>query len=155
MIDRLVAFALHKRVVVWMVCIFLAAYGYYSWTQLPLEAYPDIADVSSQVVTPAPGLAAEEVERQDARFEQRLVTVTSRLLGAADYRGSDDILIRLLREVCEQVAAARAHRLIPLRPAVGPWTICLAIALLGCQVRIAGEQLGERAVSCALGEVTG
>ena len=64
MIDRLVAFALHKRVVVWMVCIFLAAYGYYSWTQLPLEAYPDIADVTSQVVTLAPGLAAEEVERQ-------------------------------------------------------------------------------------------
>src|SRR6516162_3655287 len=64
MIDRLVAFALHKRVVVWMVCIFLAAYGLYSWTQLPLEAYPDIADVSSQVVTPAPGLAAEEVEQQ-------------------------------------------------------------------------------------------
>src|SRR6516225_5490392 len=51
MIDRLVAFALHKRVVVWMVCLFLAAYGYYSWTQLPLEAYPDIADVTSQVVT--------------------------------------------------------------------------------------------------------
>ena len=64
MIDRLVAFALHRRVVVWMICVFLAAYGYYSWTQLPLEAYPDIADVSSQVVTPAPGLAAEEVERQ-------------------------------------------------------------------------------------------
>ena len=64
MIDRLVAFALHKRLVVWMVCMFLAAYGYYSWTQLPLEAYPDIADVSSQVVTLAPGLAAEEVEQQ-------------------------------------------------------------------------------------------
>ncbi|HEY2586377.1 MAG TPA: hypothetical protein VGI81_11490 [Tepidisphaeraceae bacterium] len=76
--------------------------------------------------------AAEEAERQDARFEQRLVTVTSRLLGAADYRGSDDILIRLVREVGEQVAAARAHRLIPLRPAVGPWAICLALALLGC-----------------------
>ena len=64
MIDRLVAFALHKRVVVWMVCLFLAGYGYYSWTQLPLEAYPDIADVTSQVVTLAPGLAAEEVEQQ-------------------------------------------------------------------------------------------
>ena len=64
MIDRLVAFALHRRVVVWMICVFLAAYGYYSWTQLPLEAYPDIADVTSQVVTLAPGLAAEEVEQQ-------------------------------------------------------------------------------------------
>lgn len=76
--------------------------------------------------------AAEAVERQDNRFEQRLVTVTSRLLGAADYRGSDDILIRLIREVGEQVAAARAHRLIPLRPALGPWALCLVLALLGC-----------------------
>ena len=58
MIDRLVALALEKRLVVVMICLFLAGYGYYSWTQLPLEAYPDIADVTSQVVTLAPGLAA-------------------------------------------------------------------------------------------------
>jgi cobalt-zinc-cadmium resistance protein CzcA len=64
MIDRLVAIALHKRLVVVMICIFAAIYGYYSWTQLALEAYPDIADVTSQVVTQAPGLAAEEVEQQ-------------------------------------------------------------------------------------------
>src|SRR6266436_4060491 len=64
MIDRLVAFAFHKRLVVAMICIFAAIYGYYSWTQLALEAYPDIADVTSQVITQAPGLAAEEVERQ-------------------------------------------------------------------------------------------
>lgn len=44
--------------------IFIAMYGYYSWTQLALEAYPDIADVTSQVITQAPGLAAEEVEQQ-------------------------------------------------------------------------------------------
>src|ERR1700720_2604302 len=64
MIDRLVAFALHKRLVVAMVCVFAAIYGYYSWTQLAIEAYPDIADVSAQVITQAPGLAAEEVEQQ-------------------------------------------------------------------------------------------
>src|SRR5215831_1407919 len=64
MIDRLVAFALKKRLVVWMICVFAAIYGYYSWTQLALEAYPDISDVTSQVITQAPGLAAEEVERQ-------------------------------------------------------------------------------------------
>ncbi|HSV23222.1 MAG TPA: efflux RND transporter permease subunit, partial [Xanthobacteraceae bacterium] len=46
------------------IAIFIAMYGYYSWTQLALEAYPDIADVTSQVITQAPGLAAEEVEQQ-------------------------------------------------------------------------------------------
>src|SRR5215510_3526010 len=64
MIDWLVGFALKKRLVVAMICVFATAYGYYSWRQLAIEAYPDIADVSAQVVTQAPGLAAEEVEQQ-------------------------------------------------------------------------------------------
>lgn len=44
--------------------LLLGFFGYYSWTRLSIEAYPDIADVSSQVVTQVPGLAAEEVEQQ-------------------------------------------------------------------------------------------
>src|SRR5262245_33822220 len=64
MIERLVGYALRKHLVVAMICIFVAIYGYYSWTQLAIEAYPDIADVSAQVITLAPGLAAEEVEQQ-------------------------------------------------------------------------------------------
>ncbi|WP_018268011.1 efflux RND transporter permease subunit [Methylosinus sp. LW4] len=64
MIDRLVELALNRRLLVWVVAIAVAIFGYYSWTQLALEAYPDIADVTSQVITQAPGLAAEEVEQQ-------------------------------------------------------------------------------------------
>jgi cobalt-zinc-cadmium resistance protein CzcA len=63
-IDWLVSFALRKRLVVAMICIFAAIYGVYSWSQLAVEAYPDVADTASQVVTQAPGLAAEEVEQQ-------------------------------------------------------------------------------------------
>jgi len=49
-----------------LLCLFiiLCFFGYYSWKQLSIEAYPDIADVTSQVVTQVPGLAAEEVEQQ-------------------------------------------------------------------------------------------
>src|SRR6267143_6928686 len=64
MIDWFVGYALRKRLVVAMICVFVSIYGYYSWTQLSIEAYPDIADTSSQVVTLAPGLAAEEVEQR-------------------------------------------------------------------------------------------
>ena len=64
MIDWLVSLALRKRMVVAMICVFATIYGYYSWTQLAIEAYPDIADTSSQVTTQAPGLAAEEIEQQ-------------------------------------------------------------------------------------------
>jgi cobalt-zinc-cadmium resistance protein CzcA len=64
MIDALVTLALRKRTVVAMVCLFAAIYGYYSWTQLAVDAYPDIADTSSQVITQAPGMAAEEIEQR-------------------------------------------------------------------------------------------
>src|SRR6267154_2181180 len=64
MIDWFVGYALRKRLVAAMICVFVAIYGYYSWTQLAIEAYPDIADTSSQVVTQAPGMAAEEVEQR-------------------------------------------------------------------------------------------
>lgn len=42
-----------------MLCLFvmMCIFGYYSWKQLSIEAYPDIADVTSQVVTQVPGLA--------------------------------------------------------------------------------------------------
>lgn len=64
MIDRIVALALTRRLLVGVLAVAVAIYGYYSWTQLALEAYPDMADVTSQVITQAPGLAAEEVEQQ-------------------------------------------------------------------------------------------
>ncbi len=64
MIERVVALFFGRRVVVWVVFLFVAAYGAYCWTRLPLEAYPDIADTTSQVITQVPGLAAEEVEKQ-------------------------------------------------------------------------------------------
>ena len=64
MIDWLVGYALRKRLVAAMIGIFAAIYGYYAWTQLAVEAYPDIAEVMTQVITQAPGLAAEEVEQQ-------------------------------------------------------------------------------------------
>ncbi len=55
---------IQKRWVMLVLFLLLGVYGYYSWKQLSIEAYPDIADVTSQVVTQVPGLAAEEVEQQ-------------------------------------------------------------------------------------------
>lgn len=62
--NRLIDISIEKRWVVAALFILLAFFGYYSWKQLSVEAYPDIADVTSQVVTQIPGLAAEEVEQQ-------------------------------------------------------------------------------------------
>ncbi|HSZ72997.1 MAG TPA: CusA/CzcA family heavy metal efflux RND transporter [Cytophagaceae bacterium] len=62
--KNLIFSAVHKRWLFLSLFIMLGLFGYYSWTQLAIEAYPDIADVTSQVVTQVPGLAAEEVEQQ-------------------------------------------------------------------------------------------
>jgi len=64
MIDRLVGWALNRRVLAFALFAMLAAAGVYSWLQLALEAYPDIADTTAQVVTQYPGHAAEEMEQQ-------------------------------------------------------------------------------------------
>ena len=48
--------------------LFLAIVGYYSWTRLAIDADPDIADTTVQVVTQVPGLAAEEIEQQVCCF---------------------------------------------------------------------------------------
>ncbi len=53
-----------KRWLILALFALLAIFGYYSWTRLAIEAYPDIGDVTSQIVTQVPGLAAEEVEQQ-------------------------------------------------------------------------------------------
>ncbi|MGO9125577.1 MAG: efflux RND transporter permease subunit [Terriglobales bacterium] len=63
MIDRIIGICIRKRLVVVIVALLLAGYGYYSWTKMAVEAYPDIGDVTAQVITPAPGLASEEVEQ--------------------------------------------------------------------------------------------
>ena len=62
--NKLIHTTIAKRWVMVALFTLLCFFGYYSWQQLPIEAYPDIADVTSQVVTQVPGLAAEEVEQQ-------------------------------------------------------------------------------------------
>jgi cobalt-zinc-cadmium resistance protein CzcA len=64
MIDHIIGICLHKRLVVMVVALLVAVFGWYSWTRMAVEAYPDLSDVTAQVVTQAPGLAAEEVEQQ-------------------------------------------------------------------------------------------
>jgi cobalt-zinc-cadmium resistance protein CzcA len=64
MIRFLVDFALNNRILVLAVALILAAWGAISFHNLPVEAYPDIADNYATVITQWPGQAAEEVEKQ-------------------------------------------------------------------------------------------
>lgn len=62
--KKIIYIAIHRRGLMFVLFLFLAVVGYYSWTRLAIDAYPDIADTTVQVVTQVPGLAAEEIEQQ-------------------------------------------------------------------------------------------
>ncbi|MGA3028601.1 MAG: CusA/CzcA family heavy metal efflux RND transporter [Bryobacteraceae bacterium] len=64
MIRALVDFALGNRFVVIAIVVLLTAWGVISFHNLPVEAYPDIADNYVTVITQWPGRSAEEVEQQ-------------------------------------------------------------------------------------------
>lgn len=64
MIGRIVDFALQRRGIVLAFVVVLIMVGARSFSRLPIEAYPDVADTWVQIITQWPGHAAEEVERQ-------------------------------------------------------------------------------------------
>jgi cobalt-zinc-cadmium resistance protein CzcA len=63
-IRFLIDFALRNRILVLSVAVVLFIWGIISFYNLPIEAYPDVADTYTQVITQWPGHAAEEVEQQ-------------------------------------------------------------------------------------------
>ena len=64
MIRSLIDFALRNRIMVLSLAVLLFIWGLVSFHNLPIEAYPDVADTYVQVITQWPGHAAEEVEQQ-------------------------------------------------------------------------------------------
>src|SRR5713101_3712462 len=64
MIRYLIDFALRNRILVLSVALVLFVWGIISFHNLPIEAYPDVADTYTQIITQWPGHAAEEVEQQ-------------------------------------------------------------------------------------------
>jgi cobalt-zinc-cadmium resistance protein CzcA len=64
MIGKLVDFALKNRFLVLTAALLLFVWGAISFHQLPVEAYPDVANNYVTIITQWPGRAAEEVEQQ-------------------------------------------------------------------------------------------
>jgi cobalt-zinc-cadmium resistance protein CzcA len=64
MIGGLIDFALNNRWLVLGAAILLFGWGIISFHNLPVEAYPDVANNYVQIISQWPGRAAEEVEQQ-------------------------------------------------------------------------------------------
>src|SRR5579871_794824 len=64
MIRRLVDFALSNRLMVLGFALVLFVWGIISFSNLPIEAYPDVADNYVEIITQWPGISAEQIEQQ-------------------------------------------------------------------------------------------
>ena len=64
MIKALVDFALRNRILVLGIAVFLFLWGIVSFKNLPIEAYPDVANNYVNVITQWPGHSAEDMEKQ-------------------------------------------------------------------------------------------
>ena len=64
MIRRVVDFALNNRFLVLAIALLLLAWGAISFHNLPVEAYPDVANNYVDVITQWPGISAEQIEQQ-------------------------------------------------------------------------------------------
>ena len=64
LIRGLVDFSLKNRWLVLGGVVVLTVWGIISFRALPIEAYPDVANNSVQIITQWPGRSAEEIERQ-------------------------------------------------------------------------------------------
>ncbi|MES2519020.1 MAG: CusA/CzcA family heavy metal efflux RND transporter [Bacteroidota bacterium] len=135
MIKNLLIFSLRNRWIVIAISTVLMAIGYWCFTQLKIEAYPDIADTCVIVVAQYEGRAAEEVEQQVTVPIERALQNTPNVLdrrsrtifGLAVVQltfkdGTDDYFAR--QQVLERLSGASlpagvAPELAPLSTAVG------------------------------------
>jgi cobalt-zinc-cadmium resistance protein CzcA len=61
--QGIVHFALHRRLVIVVLTLLVIVAGYFSYTKLPVDAFPDVSPNLVQIFTTTEGLAPEEVEK--------------------------------------------------------------------------------------------
>jgi len=64
MIRKVVDFSLSNRFIVLAIAILILAWGAISFHNLPVEAYPDVANNYVEIITQWPGISAEQIEQQ-------------------------------------------------------------------------------------------
>ena len=93
MINQFIALCFRRRLLVWVLTLLILVYGWFSWTQITVEAYPDISDVTVQVTTQVPGLASEEIEQQITTPLERALANTP---GLVTMRSSSTFALSLI-----------------------------------------------------------
>src|SRR6188768_1802216 len=80
MLNRLIDFAVHRRVATLLATAAFFIFGVVTFRKLKIEAFPDVTNVQVMVITLQPGQAPEEVEKQVTIPVERALTGTPRVL---------------------------------------------------------------------------
>src|SRR5690349_17997864 len=80
MLNRLIDFAVRRRVATLVGTVAFAVFGVVTFKHLKIEAFPDVTNVQVMVITLFPGQAAEEVEKRVTIPVERALTGTPRVL---------------------------------------------------------------------------
>ncbi|TRW97002.1 efflux RND transporter permease subunit [Candidatus Methylobacter oryzae] len=74
--SALIRFALSQRLMVLLLVALLAGGGYYAFTNIPIDAFPEVSPTQVKVIVKAPGMTPEEVEaRITAPIEVELLGI--------------------------------------------------------------------------------
>ena len=63
MINSIIGFSIRNKALIWLMTLGLIIGGIYSMTKIPLDAVPDITNNQVMVITTAPNLGTEDIER--------------------------------------------------------------------------------------------
>src|SRR5258706_15758935 len=129
MLERLIGFAVRRRVAVLVLSVAFVLFGIYTFKKLKVEAFPDVTNVQVMIITLYPGQAPEEIEKQVTLPVERALTglpnvlvqrsVTSFGLSQVIVTFEDGVDIYFARQ---QVAERLPDAEVPdgITPALGP-----------------------------------
>ena len=63
MLDKIIHYSIHNKLIIGLLTLGLVVWGSYSITQLPIDAVPDITNNQVQIITVAPSQSALDIER--------------------------------------------------------------------------------------------
>jgi len=63
MLERLIAYTLKQKGMIIFAALVIVVFGGYSYSKLPIDAFPDVTNIQVEVVSHADGLSAVEIER--------------------------------------------------------------------------------------------
>jgi HME family heavy-metal exporter len=131
MLNAIIRFALHQRLLTIAVAIFLLGYGSWAALKMPIDVFPDLDRPRVVVMVEAPGLAPEEVE---TRITFPLETALNGAQGVQAVRSTSGIGLAVInvefgfgsdiyvdRQIVNERLAAVSDRMPPgVRPQLGP-----------------------------------